>query len=83
MTRDMGSNAVRKWIPLGLLLVVIAVLLPAIARGRLPGDWLDGLCGLLAGIGIGIETLALRRLGRARRGLPGGCRATGAASETR
>ena len=78
MMREKGSSTARKWISLGLLLVAVAELLPHIASRRLPGDWLDGLCGMLAGVGIAIELLALRQLARARRGISGECRATGA-----
>jgi hypothetical protein len=35
--------------------------------GQLSKDWLDGMRGLLAGTGIGIELVAVIRLARQRR----------------
>jgi membrane protein implicated in regulation of membrane protease activity len=58
-----------KWLPLGLVLLSISLLLPDFYHpvSQLSKDWADGVRGLLAGIGIGIELMILIRLGRQRR----------------
>jgi hypothetical protein len=56
-------------LPLGLALIGMSILLPDLLHpaGRFSVDWLDGVRGLLAGIGIGIELMVLIRLSRQRR----------------
>jgi len=58
-----------KWLPLGLVLLSMSLLLPDFYHpvGQLSKDWLDGVRGLLAGIGIGIELMVVIRLARQRR----------------
>jgi hypothetical protein len=57
------------WLPLGILLPVIAMDLPRFVHpmGRLSTDWLDGLRGLMAGIGFGITIMVIVKLRRQRR----------------
>jgi hypothetical protein len=58
-----------KWLPLGLLLLSMSLLLPDFYQpvSQLSKDWLEGVRGLFAGIGIGIELMVVIRLARLRR----------------
>jgi hypothetical protein len=58
-----------KWLPLGLVLLSMSLLLPDFYQpvGQLSKDWLDGVRGLLAGIGIGIMIMITIKLNRQRR----------------
>jgi uncharacterized membrane protein len=68
----MEVSKAMKWLALGLILVVSSTSLPHFFHpaGRFTQDWFDGLRGLMLGIGIGIELMAVIRIGRARRGAP-------------
>lgn len=66
--RLQDPNVRRLW-SLGVLLSVVSPSLPRFFHptGRLEQDLLDGLCGLLAGIGIGILITLLAKMSRQRR----------------
>ena len=57
------------WLPLGIVLPVIAMDLPRFFHpvSPLSTDWFDGLRGLMAGIGFGIMIMVIVKLGRQRR----------------
>jgi len=57
------------FLPLGMVLLSISLLLPDFYHpvSQLSKDWLDGVRGLLAGIGIGIMTMITIKLNRQRR----------------
>lgn len=60
---------VMKWLPLGIILPVVAMNLPRFIHpvGTFTTDWLDGVCGLLAGMGFGIMIMLAVRISRQRR----------------
>ena len=62
-------NKVVRWLPLGIMLPVIAMSLPRFIHpaGQTSLDWLDGLRGLMAGIGFGIMIMVIVKLSRQRR----------------
>jgi uncharacterized membrane protein len=62
-------NKVIAWLPLGIILPVIAMSLPRFIHpsASFPEDWLDGLRGLVAGIGFGIMIMVIVKLSRQRR----------------
>jgi hypothetical protein len=66
---QVNDRRVIRLLPLGLALIGMSMLLPDFLHpaGRFSVDWLDGVRGLLAGIGIGIELTVLIRLARQRR----------------
>jgi hypothetical protein len=57
------------WLPLGLASIGMSLLLPNFLHpaGRFSVDWLDGVRGLLGGIGIGIELMVVVKLALQRR----------------
>jgi hypothetical protein len=61
-------NKVVAWLPLGIILPVIAMSLPRFIHpaGSFTEDWLDGFRGLLAGIGFGIMIMVVVKLSRQR-----------------
>jgi hypothetical protein len=63
------NNTVVRWLPIGIMLPVIAMNLPRFIHpaGRFTEDWLDGLRGLIAGIGFGIMIMVVVKLSRQRR----------------
>jgi uncharacterized membrane protein len=72
MCQDQKNNKIVAWLPLGIMLPVIAMNLPRFIHpsGRFTEDWLDGLRGLVAGIGFGIMIMVIVKKSRQRR--PGG-----------
>jgi hypothetical protein len=68
-TEQRNDRKVVAWLPLGILLPVIAMNLPRFydPAGQLSMDWFDGLRGLVAGIGFGILIMVIVKLGRRRR----------------
>jgi hypothetical protein len=66
---DMKDPKVMKWLPLGIILPVVAMNLPHFIHpaGRFSEDWLDGVRGLLAGIGFGIMIMLAVKISRQRR----------------
>jgi hypothetical protein len=54
------------WLPLGMILPVIALSLPRFYHPA-SMDWFDGLRGLIAGIGFGIMIMVIVKLVRQRR----------------
>jgi hypothetical protein len=70
MCSDQKKNRrVVAWLPLGIILPVIAMDLPRFYHpaGQLSMDWFDGLRGLIAGIGFGIMIMVIVKLGCQRR----------------
>lgn len=57
------------FLPLGMVFLSISLLLPDFYHpvGQLAKDWLDGVRGLLAGIGIGMMAMITIKLNRQRR----------------
>jgi hypothetical protein len=57
------------WLPLGIMLPVIAMDLPRFFHpsGGLSVDWFEGLRGLLAGIGFGMMIMVVVKLTRQSR----------------
>ncbi len=64
-----SRNKVVAWLPLGIMLPIIAVNLPRFVHpaGRFSTDWFDGLRGLMAGIGFGIMIAVIVKYQRQRR----------------
>lgn len=56
----------RKWMALGLLILSFALALRATGPAVLHSDLGDLFVGLLAGVGLGFELMALIKLRRAR-----------------
>ena len=56
----------RHWMALGLLLLSLGVGLRAVGPAALRGDAGDLVIGLLLGVGVGIELMALIKMRRAR-----------------
>ena len=57
------------WISLALVFISMSLLLPDFFHpaGQLSKDWFDGVRGLLAGLGIGMELMVVIKLARQRR----------------
>jgi hypothetical protein len=55
--------------PIGMMFLVIAILFPTLTHpsSTLSQDWLDGIRGLLYGLSIGFNLLAVLRIARVRR----------------
>lgn len=57
------------WISLAMVFIAVSALLPDFVHpaGQLQKDWLDGVRGLLTGVGLGIEVMFIVYLARQRR----------------
>ena len=58
-----------KWLPLGMALIGASLIWPDFLQpaGQFSKDWLDGVRGLLAGIGMGISLVVVFLVYRQRR----------------
>jgi hypothetical protein len=57
-----------KWLPLGMVLIGASLILPDFLQpaGPFSKDWLDGVRGLLTGIGMGINLMVVLLVYRQR-----------------
>jgi hypothetical protein len=55
--------------PIGMMFLVIAILFPMLTHpsSKLSQDWFDGIRGLLYGLSIGFNLMAVRMKARAQR----------------
>jgi hypothetical protein len=55
--------------PIGMMFLVLAILFPVLAHpsSKLSQDWFDGIRGVLYGLSIGFNLMAVRMKGRAQR----------------
>lgn len=55
--------------PIGMMFLVVAILFPTLthASSKLSQDWFDGIRGLLFGLSIGFNLMAVRMKGRRQR----------------